>query len=152
MSRGMSILCVVLQVTLAMDGILEVEGRVLCYCRKQTLRVIFGWLVFVHRPMTFYWTLNKRWDLLWGEQNDNNTHFANALLTSRLISGGLWNPVGKFLFASHSSRIVSPMCVNTPLARQRKSTATFNWSSLDLRPASEIARSCSYIPTDETMV
>ena len=61
--------------------------------------------------------------LMWGEKN---THFANALLTSRLISGGLWNPVGKFLLASHSSRTVSPMYVNTPLARQRKSTATFN--------------------------
>ena len=54
MSRGMSILGVVLRVTLAADGTLEVEGRVLCYCRKQTLRVIFGWLVFVRRPMTFY--------------------------------------------------------------------------------------------------
>ena len=62
--------------------------------------------------------------LMWGE--NNNTHFANALLTSRLISGGLWDPVGKFLLASHSGKTVSPMCVNTPLARHRKSTATFN--------------------------
>lgn len=76
----------------------------------------------------------------------------NAPLTSVLRSGGRMKPERlPSRLSLHLGSTVSLMNENIPLALQRKVIAWLSFSSFDFLSTSDMARSCSYGPSDATI-